>query len=204
MAVTSTAYESYVEVALCRPPVNALDPDAMSELASEFDRLASDQRPVLLTGEGGRFSAGFDLRSQVAPEAAAQLAARCLTAVAQHPSPVVAVVEGAAVGLGLLIAASSDIVVFSSSAVLRMPEVTIGSDLDPRPLRSLMAEKWVRRLCLSGLAHTADQLDLQAAGAIVCAPGDARVTAESVMTSLTDNRPRDVRLIKAALNRARP
>jgi enoyl-CoA hydratase/carnithine racemase len=106
--------------------------------------------------------------------------------VQEHPGLTVAAVEGAAVGLGLLIATSADILVLSRSARLRMPEVTLGMASDVQPLRRFLPEGWIRRLCLLGEPCTAEQLHLDRAGVMLCEPGGADERAHVVITAARD------------------
>jgi enoyl-CoA hydratase len=140
---------------------------------------------VLLTGANGMFSAGFDIKQPGLDEATTTDAARdCLAAVRDHPAPVVAAVEGAAVGAGLLIALSADILVFSRTARLGMPEVKLGIDSDLAPLRRFLPDPWIRRMCLSGQTFTATDMRLDyCSGAIVCEPGAATEAAAAVFGS---------------------
>jgi enoyl-CoA hydratase len=118
-----------------------------------------------------------------------------------HPGPVIAAVDGAAVGLGLLIAASADILVTSRNASFRMPEVVLGIASDVDGLRRVLPELWVRRLCLSGQQFTAQEMHLEAAGALVCEPGECELTADSVALHLNGLQPRFVRDAKQQLRR---
>jgi enoyl-CoA hydratase/carnithine racemase len=95
-------------------------------------------------------------------------------------------VEGAAVGIGLLIAMSADILVISRSARLRMPEVMLGIDSDIAPLRRFLPDPWIRRMCLSGEAFTAADMRLDyCAGATVCEPGTTEQAAAAVFESFS-------------------
>jgi enoyl-CoA hydratase/carnithine racemase len=100
------------------------------------------------------------------------------------------------VGLGLLVAASADILVASRTARLRMPEINLGIVSDPEPLRRILPEMWVRRMCLLGEAVTAFEVQLDAAGAILCDPGGTEEAAGRVLGSL-------VTLEATALNRTK-
>jgi enoyl-CoA hydratase len=169
-----------------RPPVNAFTVDMFRQLRAHLEVAAESLVPVLLTGANGRFSAGFDVNQPGLGDAATDREARrCVAALQAHPSPVVAAVEGAAVGAGLLIAVSADILVISRSARLGMPEVRLGVDSDPAPLRRFLPDPWIRRLCLSGETFTAADLRIDCyAGATVCEPGTAEEAAEAVLGSL--------------------
>jgi len=170
-----------------RPPVNAFTVEGFRQFHAYLTQVGDDPRPVLLTGANGMFSAGFDIRQPGLDEAATVDAARdCLAAIQDHPAPVVAAVEGAAVGIGLLIAASADILLISRSARLRMPEVMLGIDSDVAPLRRFLPDPWIRRMCLSGEAFTATDMRLDyCAGATVCEPGTTEQAAAAVFESFS-------------------
>ena len=185
-AVECQAYESYVRIRLNRPPVNAFTLGMLTELYGAVESLCDDTRPILIAGGGDVFSAGFDLKEQADIETASAHASRCLTAIQAHRSPVIAAVEGAAVGLGMLIATSADILVVSRTARLRMPEVTIGITSDVAPLRRYLPEPWIRRMCLLGQIFSAEELQLGRAGAILTDPG----RAVEIATSLVDEMSR--------------
>ena len=169
-----------------RPPVNAFTVDMFRQLRAHLERVSESLVPVLLTGANGRFSAGFDVNQPGRGDAAtANEAHQCVAAVQGHPAPVVAAVEGAAVGIGLLIAVSADILVISRSARLGMPEVKLGIDSDAVPLRRFLPDPWIRRMCLSGETFTAADLRMDCyAGATVCEPGTTGEHAEAVLGSL--------------------
>ena len=144
----------------------------------------------------------FDLEMDAeVGEVRQQLAARALRSRRHETVNAFAAVEGAAVGLGLLIAASADILVTSRSASFRMPEVTLGIASDVDGLRRFLPEMWVRRLCLSGEPFTAEQLHLEASGAMVCEPGMCEATAEAIVGQLAALRPQFVRDAKLQLRR---
>jgi enoyl-CoA hydratase/carnithine racemase len=168
-----------------RPPVNAFTVDMLRQLRGHLERAAKEPRPVLLTGGSGRFSAGFDVRQPDIGDAATDEEARgCVAAIKDHPAPVVAAVEGVAVGLGLLIALSADILVISRSAKLGMPEVKLGIDSDVATLRRFLPDPWIRRMCLSGETFIAADLRLDyCAGATVCEPGETERAATAILGS---------------------
>lgn len=135
-----TAYEfSSVErdgnlliVTINRPErMNALHPPANFELAKIFDEFAADpeQWVAIITGAGDRaFSAGNDLKYQaegnkieVPPSGFAGLTSRYgLT------KPVIAAVNGIAMGGGFEIALAADLIVASDNAVFALPEPKVG------------------------------------------------------------------------------
>jgi len=165
-----------------RPPVNAFDAEMLVRFRELLSDCAADLRPLVLAGTRGIFSAGFDIKQSAAEIARADKLSRdVLARLQQYPAPVIAAVEGAAVGLGLLIATSADLLVVSHSAVLRMPEVTLGIDSDPGPLERFLPTAWIRRLCLTGAAHTPEDMQLAAAGVSVCDAGSALGVATALV-----------------------
>jgi enoyl-CoA hydratase len=174
-------------ICLDRPPVNAFTVDMFRQLRARLEQAAESRMPVLLTGANGRFSAGFDVNQPAlnGPSTAGD-AADCIAAVREHPVPVVAAVEGAAVGVGLLIAVSADILVISRSARLGMPEVRLGIESEVAPLRRFLPDAWIRRMCLSGEIFTAADLRIDCyAGATVCEPGGTGEAAAAVLDSIS-------------------
>jgi enoyl-CoA hydratase len=189
-----------IRICLDRPPVNAFTVDMLGYLTAVIDGARADPRPMLITGSAHIFSAGFDVKYPAPDTPAVNAAAReCVTAVQQHPGPTVAAVEGAAVGLGLLIAASADILVVSRTAQLRMPEVALGIVGDVQPLRRFLPDPWVRRLCLLGEGFSAEQVHLEGAGAAVCKPGATRDRAEEVIAVMSGVDAAALRRVKARL-----
>jgi enoyl-CoA hydratase len=179
-----------IRIRLDRPPVNAFTVQMLESFSAVLTDSAvlaeahDDPRPVLITGGSGVFSAGFDIKRPVPDQPLADAAARRgITAVQQHPRLTIAAVEGAAVGLGLLIATSADVLVVSKSARLRMPEVMLGIAANVQPLRRFLPDPWIRRLCLLGEAFTADQLHLEDAGVILCEPGRTQAQADLVIAA---------------------
>jgi enoyl-CoA hydratase len=157
------------------------------QLRAHLERAGESLVPVLLTGANGSFSAGFDVNEPGLNDAStANEAHQCVAAIQDHPAPVVAAVEGAAVGIGLLIAVSADILVISRSARLGMPEVKLGIDSDAAPLRRFLPDPWIRRMCLTGETFTAADLPIDCyAGATVCQPGTTEEAAEAVLGSFS-------------------
>jgi enoyl-CoA hydratase len=124
-------------VRLNRPQqFNALDVPMHNALEAVWDRLADDleARAVVLTGEGKAFCAGGDLAT--IDEFAAQHdlrrrtrlrhARRLMDLLLEFPLPLVAAVNGPAVGFGALIATSCDLLVMGESAYLSDPHTRIG------------------------------------------------------------------------------
>src|SRR5438105_1470468 len=119
--------KAVVRVEICRPEVrNALDDRIIGELQSAFDALSSDPgvRVVVLAAKGEAFSAGADLRWMKRAAAMteeenrrdAAAVSALFRAVAECPKPVVARVQGAALGGGAGLVAAADIAIAAESA----------------------------------------------------------------------------------------
>jgi enoyl-CoA hydratase len=108
---------------------NALDPDTMTELGAAFTAAETDDgvRVVVLTGAGDKgFCSGMDLKAfrDSGPRPGAVGTEVLVERV--YPKPVIAAVNGAAVGGGLGLALACDLVVAAEHAVFALPEVQRG------------------------------------------------------------------------------
>ena len=122
-----------------RPPVNALSLDMLESMAEELHRLGDDPEVsaiVWRSGLPGIFSGGFDLndpRSASAqplhfpPGDHLARVRNAQTALLDVPVPIIVAVNGAAVGLGMLMPALCDIVIAGRSARFGLPEIQINS-----------------------------------------------------------------------------
>jgi len=115
--------------------LNALDAELVATLAAALERAASDAsvRAIVLGGEGGAFCSGADLKDALrALGANVALADRLRTfqanilAITQATKPVIAAVDGAAVGFGADLALACDLRVFSERGYLQEKFVGIG------------------------------------------------------------------------------
>jgi enoyl-CoA hydratase len=123
-------------VVLDRPDhLNAIDRELHRELAQVWRRLAADReaRVVVVTGAGKAFSAGGDLDwitsfldDPAARDESLREGAEIIDEMLRFPLPVIAAVNGPAVGLGCSVAVLSDIVLMSEDAYLADPHVAVG------------------------------------------------------------------------------
>jgi enoyl-CoA hydratase len=117
-----------------RPPVNALSIAALRELDAVVSGVEDDLtvRVLVLTGAGSRFFvAGADIGEAAAtpPERAGErtaLGQRVLARIAALPLPVIAAVNGLALGGGCELALAADIRLASTAARFGQPEVRLG------------------------------------------------------------------------------
>lgn len=119
-------------VTINRPEVyNALHPPAHFEFHEVFDRFRDDpdQWIAIITGAGDKaFSAGNDLKYQAAggPRERPDTGFASLTSRFDLDKPVIAAVNGFAMGGGFEIALACDLIVAADSAVFALPEPRVG------------------------------------------------------------------------------
>jgi crotonobetainyl-CoA hydratase len=119
-------------VTIERPDVmNALHPPGNFELAEAFDDFAADpeQWVAIITGAGDRaFSAGNDLKYQASggKMGGPKSGFAGLTARFDNSKPVIAAVNGLAMGGGFEIALACDLIVASENAIFALPEPRVG------------------------------------------------------------------------------
>jgi enoyl-CoA hydratase/carnithine racemase len=116
-----------------RPPVNALNGEMVDELTEAVLSAMGDPRvkAMVITGSGKVFVAGADLdRLGDADETAARLMVtgvkRLHRELRKGPKPVIAAMNGAALGGGLELAMACDIRIADKKAGMGLPEVTLG------------------------------------------------------------------------------
>ncbi len=125
--------DGVAQLTISRPDaLNALNKDVLSELVALITDLDSDElRALIITGEGRAFVAGADIaamKEMTAEEAEefGRLGHRTMNAIESLPVPTIAAVNGFALGGGLELALSCDLIYLSESAKVGLPEVGLG------------------------------------------------------------------------------
>lgn len=202
-------------VTLDRPPVNAITTSTMAEITEMFDRLGADRevRAVVFTAAGDRaFMAGVDLttvgprdRGPDVPAAyvtdPSRTARDAMWAITDCAVPVVAAVNGPALGAGLAFAACCDIIVASDNATFGTTEINVGLLGASAHLSLLVGRHKARELFFTGEVVTAAELHrLGALRAVV--PRDRLLDeAGALATTLAAKSPIALRLAKESMNR---
>ena len=130
--ISTVHSEALLEVRLSHRPVNALDAQTYREIKEVFTEV--DATPtigvVLLLGDNGCFSAGQDVgdAATIAHDSESYLsaAADALVSVTVSQAIVVAGIQRFAIGAGLILATSADLLVVDDSAHLTLPELQYG------------------------------------------------------------------------------
>lgn len=147
--------DGVLQIVMHRPDKkNALTAEMYLALRSAFDEAARDAavKVVLLSGAGGVFTAGNDLDDFIErpPKDADAPVFRFLRALAIFEKPVVAAVEGLAIGIGTTMLLHCDLVYASEEARFALPFVTLG--LVPEAASSLLLP------ALAGYQRAAEKL----------------------------------------------
>ncbi|KTT16847.1 enoyl-CoA hydratase/isomerase family protein [Pseudacidovorax intermedius] len=153
-------------VRLDKPPVNALDRASRRELIAAFDAISerSDVRVAILTGTGKAFCAGADLRDRPDADKAGDFldhnrwTRETGNAIRECAKPVIAAVNGPALGAGFGLMAACDIYLASEDATFAMPEINVGLAGGVSMLRTLVGRSFTRRMFFSGMKVSAAEL----------------------------------------------
>jgi enoyl-CoA hydratase len=160
---TTVLDDGIATLELSRPEKrNALSIRLRDELRDALAAWHDDQavRVVVITGSGPAFSAGFDLGEFQQPglsRAIRHTSARYHRAVWNFPKPVVAAVNGPALGGGFDLSVLCDLRIASTGAAFGHPEVKFGAPPLFTPLRWIVGDGIARDLCLTGRRIDAEE-----------------------------------------------
>lgn len=201
-AVLTEVVDEVLVMTLNRPEVrNAIDSDLALGLRSAFEELdrRDDLRVGILTGAGGTFCSGMDLKafarsgrprgSQVVLREGAR-------------KPLIAAIEGYALGGGFELALVADILVMADDAVIGLPEARVGLFPSGGALHRLPAV--LPRPVVAELAFTGDRMGAERAhhfGLVsrVTPPGKALPEALEVAIGIARSAPLGVAAVKELL-----
>jgi enoyl-CoA hydratase len=199
-------------VTINRPPVNALNLEVMNALEAAFDELAADETvgAVIVTGAGEKaFVAGADIGefpklNSANGEKLSRRGQLIFQKIADFPTPVIAAVNGFALGGGLELALACDIRVMAENARVGLPEVTLG--IFPgyggtqRLPRIITAGK-AKELIFTGSVIDAAEAYRAGIADHLTPPGEALNKAREVAEKILKAGPIAVRLAKQAVDR---
>lgn len=211
-------------VSLSRPPVNALSYQTFAEIAEAMEMLSESRDAsvaILRAAPGSRvFCGGVDLqdsprrhrpdgrredggpkgdaRDQIDP---GRIARRCFNSIYECAIPVIAAVHGRAIGAGVPIVASCDLVVASTEASFALTEINVGVLGGVRHAQRLCGPFLSKRMFLTGEPVSADELYRRGFIEAVVAPEALMDAALGLARAITSKSPIAVRLAKESANR---
>lgn len=184
---------------------NALNTALLSDLVAALNACACDPtcRAVLLMGAGGDFAAGADIEEiahKTSAEAAVDPRLAMWASIRAFPKPLVAGIDGFALGGGFELALMADIIVLGASAQVGLPETNLG--LIPgagggQRLMALIGRARAMRMVLQGEVVSAETAYAWGIGAYL-ADGSAADIAEKVTARLALRAPLALAAAKAA------
>ena len=206
--VRTEIVESHIAVVtLDNPPVNAHSVQLLDELMTTFDALSDREevRVAVLTGAGRVFCAGADLkaRSGAARQPGDHWSGSRRSREAYHSimecrKPVIAAINGPALGGGLAIAASCDILLASEKGCLGLPEIDVGLLGGGRHAQRLFPHSRLRRMMLTGLRVYGPELYRLGVVEACTAPEALMDEAMTLAREIASKSPIAVRLAKEA------
>lgn len=198
--VTTTWHEQVAVLKLNRPERrNALNAELCTAIHTGLGAvIAGGARSVVLTGEGTSFCAGADLNT-LSGDDYLPILVGMLRAVVDAPVPVIAAVNGPALGAGTQLASVCDFRVAAPTAVFGLPTAKLGATAEWWTIRRLAivaGPSAARRMVLGG--QRLDHAQALACG-LIDQPGDLN-DALTLAASIAELAPLSVRYSKRVLN----
>lgn len=195
-------------ITIDRPPLNAMSLQAHRELLAALRTVEADEdiRCVVLTGAGDRaFVAGGDVSELGTLDAASALVRtrvvrQVFDAIRRNPVPVIAAVNGHAVGGGLVMVSQCDIVISADTATFGLPEINVGVMGGTKHLARIVPEKVMRWMALTGNRVTADYMERLGVVQQVVPREQVLQAALEAADAICAKSPASVRLMKEVIN----
>ena len=205
--VITEQHDGWVKLTLNRPEAkNALNTAVLARVAEALTAAAADPtvRAALICGADGTFAAGADIaeiEAKTSAEGALDPRKAHWAAIRAFPKPLVAAVDGFALGGGFELALMADMMVLGADARLGLPETNLG--LIPgaggaQRLLALVGRARATRMVLGGeIIDAATAYDWGIAGWL--ATGPALPDAEALIVRMSKRAPLALQAAKAAL-----
>ena len=207
--VLTSEEDGILVVTINRPEAkNAMTKAAAEGIAAAMDRLDSDDtlRVGILTGAGGTFCSGMDLKGFLRGESPS-IEGRGFGGIVQKPpeKPLIAAVEGYALAGGLELMIACDLVVASTGAKFGIPEVKRGLVAAAGGVM-MLPDQIPERIAME-LALTGDFIDAARAYELGLinriTDGEALAAAKELAASIVANGPLAVRVSKQVIKQSR-
>jgi enoyl-CoA hydratase len=199
-------------VTINRPDaLNALNSTVFAELSELFDRIAQDAaiRVVVLKGAGDKaFVAGADIRemagmSRNQAEARSWNGMRLYDRMRRLPQPIIASIQGYALGGGMLIALACEIRIASTAASFGYPEIKLG--IFPGTGGTVLIDRLLgaaaaRAICILGERLTAERAYQLGIVSKLVQPEELAAATQAAAATVAGYSPVALRELKRALN----
>lgn len=195
-------------VTLDRPPVNALNRGMRRQLVATFDEISArdDILCAVLTGQGSVFCAGADLKDRPDNDIPGdfldhnRITRETGNSIRECAKPVIAAVNGAALGAGMGLVAACDILYASDNATFGMPEINVGLAGGASMLRTLLGRSTSRRMFFTGQRLTAADMLRRNVIEDVLAPEQLIPVTMTLAREIASKAPMAVMYAKRAAN----
>lgn len=198
-----------VVATLNRPRVrNAIDQDLVDRLHALCADLEASPRILIIAGAGGVFASGADIRQMLqrrAPEARAGINTRVFMRIRELPMPVIAAIDGYALGGGAELAFAADLRIGSPQAKIGNPETGLGIIAAAGAtwrLPALVGEARAAELLYTGRVLSADEALEWGLLSAIHPSGELLGAAHALADRIAVNDPLAVRHTKTALRAA--
>lgn len=199
-------------VLLDRPEaLNALNSECLEQLGRTFRALEAEHgiRVVILAGSSPVFAAGADIAEMEGKSLAEGVAfgfegQRVAELIERFPAPVIALVEGYALGGGLELALAADFIVAAEGSLLGLPEVTVG--IHPgmggaTRLTRLIGRAKTKLLTYTGVPVTAEEAYRLGFVVKVVPAASAREEVAAIAHTVASRAPLGVQWVKRVIDR---
>ncbi|MBE9606866.1 enoyl-CoA hydratase/isomerase family protein [Acetobacteraceae bacterium H6797] len=195
-------------VTLNKPPVNALDRAMRNAIIEVFDAVSErdDIRVAVLTGAGKTFCAGADLKDRPdvtktgAFSAHNRVTRETGNAIRECAKPVIAAVNGAALGAGLGLMAACDIFLASENATFGMPEIDVGLAGGGAMLNTIFGRSTMRLMMFTGERLSAAELYRRGIIEACTAPDELVPAALKIAERIANKSPLAINYAKNSAN----
>lgn len=192
-------------VTLNKPPLNAMNLAMYNEITTSFQAVNSDDAiwVVVLRAEGRFFSVGNDVNDfsgDYNMEYIKQID-DAIRSVFECRVPVIAAVQGAAIGGGFTMVSASDIVVAAPGTKFSIPEAKLGKVGGATGASFSLPQKVVRYMSLTGDTMLAEDLFPYGFIRKIAPLAELKDVAMGIANLIVNNPPQAVRYTKESLNR---
>ena len=201
--------EGVAIVSLANPPVNAHNQLLLSEVAWTFDTISDREyiKVAILTGAGKCFCAGADIKERMATDPQpgdhwqnSRRAREAYHSIMECQKPVIAALNGPALGGGLALAASCDILLTSELGCLGLPEINVGLLGGGRHAQRLFSHSRLRRMMLTGLRVFGPELYRLGVVEQCVSPDELMEVTLDLAREIAQKSPVAIKLAKQGLN----